>query len=71
MGEYEIDDEEESYDEGENILGAIVGIAFAVGLGLLGAAIIGGLAKPKCPACGNSVIRNAPYCENCNTVLRW
>ncbi len=57
--------------EGDDIGGVVLGIAAAIGLGLLGAAIIDALTKPKCPNCRNSVERNTPYCKNCGTILRW
>lgn len=57
--------------DGEAVVGALIGIAAAVGLGLLGAAIINAITRSRCPSCGNLVERNAPYCQNCHTVLRW
>ena len=51
--------------------GGLLGIVAGVGLGLLGAAIIDALTKPKCPNCGFAVERNTSYCNNCQTILRW
>ena len=55
----------------DEAVGALIGVAAAVGLGLLGAAVIGALFKPKCPNCGTIVNRNEPYCNSCHTILRW
>ena len=55
---------------GEDILGALIGIGAGVFLGLLGAAVLDSLSRPKCPYCNNPVEKNAIYCENCNTLLR-
>ena len=57
--------------KGDEALGAIIGVAAAVGLGLLGAAIIDALIKPKCPNCSSPVDQNASYCNNCKISLRW
>ena len=55
----------------DEIIGAIIGIAAGAALGLLGAAIIDALTKPKCPNCGALIDRDAPYCKNCHIPLRW
>ncbi len=58
-------------ENGDAIIGAIIGIIAAILFGLLAVAIINALSKPKCPNCGNFVDRNSPYCQKCHTVLRW
>lgn len=56
--------------KGEEV-GTFIGVVAALGLGLLGAAIIDAFSKSKCPHCKSSVNQNAPYCPMCHTVLRW
>jgi len=60
-----------SDNSGEDILGAIIGIGSGILLGMLGAAILDSLSKPRCPYCKSPVERNATYCRNCNSYLRW
>lgn len=57
--------------KGDEVIGAVIGIAAGVGLGLLGAAIINALTKTRCPNCKSYVDRNAPYCNECHVALRW
>jgi hypothetical protein len=60
-----------SDDTGEDILGALIGIGSGILLGMLGAAILDSLSKPRCPHCKYRVEKNATYCENCKSYLRW
>jgi predicted amidophosphoribosyltransferase len=39
--------------------------------GIIGLAILAEILKPKCPICKSPVERNAPFCSNCGTPLRW
>lgn len=60
-----------SDDTSEDILGALIGIGSGIILGMLGAAILDSLSKPRCPYCKSPVEKNATYCRNCNSYLRW
>lgn len=55
----------------DEVLGAIIGIGAAIGLGLLGAAILDSLSGPRCPNCNHKINRNDRYCKYCNAYLRW
>ncbi len=54
-------------DFGELIASAIIGLAG----GVIIAAILSAISKPKCPYCQYEIVKGVQQCPNCNNYIQW